>query len=125
MHRASRAAAPRAFALLTAVLLTLLSLLAGLTTSDTDGARPDPPALVHAAPAAAAPPEAPPAAQPEPRPAGHHTAPHDARTPPHAHTAPHADEQCPDACTTQAGARHELHGERPAPPGHLATTTTD
>ncbi|MEU0601331.1 hypothetical protein ABZ484_24270 [Streptomyces sp. NPDC006393] len=101
MRRAPRAATPGALTLLTAVLLTLLGLLTGF----------------HAAPVAAGQPEAPPA--------GHHaTAPH---TPPHPghhatapDTPPHAGHQCPDACTVQAAARHELHGERPAPPGHLA-----
>ncbi|MEU6423065.1 hypothetical protein [Streptomyces spiralis] len=98
---------PRALTLLTAVLLTLLGLLTGF----------------HAAPVVAGQPEAPPV--------GHH-----ARTTVHAHTAPHttlhadaaphapphAGDQCADACTAQAGVRHELHGERPAPPGHLAIT---
>ncbi|MGW4323421.1 hypothetical protein ACWEMW_30165 [Streptomyces sp. NPDC004684] len=94
------ARASRAYALLTAALLTLLTVLTttgGSGTTGTTGMSVAAAPVTHAA---------------APGPAGL-----DATAP-----TPRADEQCPAVCTAQAGTRQEHRGERPAPPGHLATT---
>ncbi|MFF8591822.1 hypothetical protein ACF061_10280 [Streptomyces sp. NPDC015220] len=129
MHRAPRTA-PRASALLGAVLLALLTVFAA---SGAGGPRPDPSDWTRAAALAAGRHGGPttdhsgPTAPTAPAgPTNHTSASPTTPTPPTqppAHAAPHADEQCPAACTAQAGTRQELRGERPAPPGQLAAAT--
>ncbi|WP_217251493.1 hypothetical protein [Streptomyces sp. AC602_WCS936] len=46
-----------------------------------------------------------------------------ATTVPHPDTGFHADDGCTASCATQARARHDHLGERPAPPDRLATAT--
>ncbi|MFE1909664.1 hypothetical protein [Streptomyces anandii] len=117
MHRARRTA-PRALAVLTAVLLALLG-LADANARPYPGAHPSPAAGPHHA---AAPPARAATAPPSARTTT--TTATTATTAVLAAPAPHAHDVCPDACVTRAGVRHERHGERPDPPGRHAVTVT-
>ncbi|MEW5357061.1 hypothetical protein [Streptomyces sp. 16-176A] len=107
-HTSARtsARASRAYALLTATLLTLLTVLT--TTGGTGGTGITGITGITGTSVAAAP--------------GTHTAAPGLAGPDATAPTPRADEQCPAVCTAQAGTRQEHRGERPAPPGHLATT---